>query len=128
MQFIRDWTERLNSKTLKAWGKSPVAGKLAIQRLRGSRWLNVKQLTVGKGDVFTTKLQLKGKQQLRASVAGNQSLVWRQANSRKTTTAAASSGSGCSGRGGGWILPLVFALSLAGALALTLMRRRWRFA
>jgi hypothetical protein len=55
-------------------------------------------------------------------------LVWRQANSKTTATTAASFSSGCSGRGGGWILPLVFALSLAGAVALAVMRRRWRFA
>ena len=70
-------TERINKETLQAWGKAPVGGKLVIQRKQGKRWINAKKLTVGQGAVFVTKLKLRGKQQMRAKVAGNQSLVWK---------------------------------------------------
>jgi hypothetical protein len=72
-------TERINKRSLGAWGKSPAAGKLVIQRKQGGRWKSVKKLRVGKGSVFTAKLKLSGKQRLRATVAGERSLVWKQA-------------------------------------------------
>jgi hypothetical protein len=40
--------------------------------------VTVKKLKVGQGAVFTAKLPLRGRQRLRAEVAGNQSLVWKQ--------------------------------------------------
>ena len=85
-------TSRINRNTLEAWGKSPEAGKLRIQRQQGSRWVTSKKLRVGKGSVFVTKLRLRGKQKLRATVGGSQSVVWKQ-----TAGAAHSSGGGSSG-------------------------------
>ncbi len=38
----------------------------------------VKKINVAQGAVFVAKLPLRGKQRLRAAVAGNQSLVWKQ--------------------------------------------------
>ena len=38
----------------------------------------VKKIKVSQGAVFVAKLPLRGKQRLRARVAGNQSLVWKQ--------------------------------------------------
>jgi hypothetical protein len=73
-------TERLNTKTVRAWGKAPEAGQLLIKR--GSR--TVKKLQVGKGQVFLTKLRLKGKAQLRATVGNSTSLVWTQAAGAKS--------------------------------------------
>ena len=70
--------ERIDRRRLRAWGKSPEAGKLKIQRRRGKRWVTVKKLRVGQGAVFRAKLPLRGTQRLRAKVAGNQSLVWKQ--------------------------------------------------
>ena len=49
-----------------------------IQRSAEGRWLATKKIKVGQGSVFTAKLPLRGKQRLRARVAGNQSLVWKQ--------------------------------------------------
>jgi hypothetical protein len=72
-------TERINKRMLRAWGKAPAGGKLVIQRRQGGRWLSVKKLTVGPGAIFTAKLPLRGKQKLRAAVAGNQTLIWKQA-------------------------------------------------
>jgi hypothetical protein len=71
-------TERINKRRLLAWGKAPAGGKLVIQRRQRGRWIPAKKLNVGQGAVFTTKLPLRGKQRLRAAVAGNQSLVWQQ--------------------------------------------------
>ena len=72
-------TERVDRRTLHAWGKAPEAGKLKIQRRQGSRWVTVKSLRVSKGGVFQATLRLSGKQRLRAIVGSSQSLVWRQA-------------------------------------------------
>jgi hypothetical protein len=73
-------TERAAKKdTLRAWGKSPEAGKLKIQRRQGSRWVTVRSLSVSKGGTFQATLKLSGKQQLRATVGGSQSLIWKQA-------------------------------------------------
>ena len=71
-------TERIDKRRLRAWGKAPDGGKLKIQRRRGKRCVTVKKLRVGPGAVFTAKLPLRGHQRLRAKVAGNQSLVWKQ--------------------------------------------------
>jgi hypothetical protein len=71
-------TERINKRELLAWGKAPASGKLVIQRRQRGRWIPTKKLNVGQGAVFTAKLTLRGKQRLRAAVAGNQSLVWKQ--------------------------------------------------
>jgi hypothetical protein len=71
-------TERINKRKLLAWGKAPAAGKLVIQRRQRGRWIAAKKLKVGQGAVFTAKLTLRGKQRLRAAVAGNQSLLWKQ--------------------------------------------------
>jgi hypothetical protein len=73
--FVAD---RVNKGTLEVWGKSPLAGKLAIQRQMGGRWVNVRRLGVSQGGVFDTKLKLTGTQRLRAQVSGTRSLVWKQ--------------------------------------------------
>jgi hypothetical protein len=73
--FVAD---RKNRRVIRAWGKAPAAGKLAIQRKRGKRWQAVKKLRVRQGQVFVTKLPLSGRPRLRAVVAGNRSLTWSQ--------------------------------------------------
>jgi hypothetical protein len=73
-------TERLDKRHLTAWGKSPTAGKLKIQRRQGGRWVTLRKLRVGEGSVFLAKLRVTGgKQQLRAVIGPHQSLVWKQA-------------------------------------------------
>ncbi len=76
-------TERINKRRLRAWGKAPESGKLLIQRRRGSRWVKVRKVKVRRGGVFVTKLKLPGKQRLRAKVAGQKSLVWKQGAGRR---------------------------------------------
>jgi len=71
-------TERIDKQTLRAWGKAPAGGRLVIQRNVRGRWLATKKITVGQGAVFVAKLRSRGEQRLRAAVAGNRSLVWKQ--------------------------------------------------
>jgi hypothetical protein len=109
-------TSRINRSTLEAWGKSPEAGKLRIQRQQASRWITVKKLGVGKGTVFATKLRLRGKQRLRAIVGSRKSVVWKQA-----AGAAPSSGGGSSRM---TVLLALFGGLAAIAAATALLRRR----
>jgi Cellulase (glycosyl hydrolase family 5) len=109
-------TDRLNTKSLFAWGKAPESGKLLIQRQQGSRWITVKRLQVSKGAVFTSKLSLQGKQRLRASVGSSKSLVWKQAAA--VTRASSSSGPSAA---------MIALIGLAGVAAvLTALRLRAR--
>jgi hypothetical protein len=71
-------TERIDKKTLRAWGWAPESGTLSIQQKQGSRWVTIKQLQVSKGVVFLTQLGVSGKTALRATVGASQSLVWQQ--------------------------------------------------
>ncbi len=63
---------------LHDWGKAPAGGELVIQRRQRGRWIAATMLKVSQGGVFTAKLPLRGDQRLRAAVAGNQSLIWKQ--------------------------------------------------
>ena len=71
-------TERRSRKRVQAWGKSPAAGKLRIERRQGGKWRKEKSLSVGEGEVFATKLRLAKGARLRARVGEEQSLTWRQ--------------------------------------------------
>jgi hypothetical protein len=111
-------TERINKQLLRAWGKAPAAGKLVIQRRQGGRWVAIKKMQVRKGAVFVAKLRLRGKQQLRATVGGNQSLVWKQSG-------YATPPAGGGGPPTATILAAIAAILLiAGATAVRLRRHR----
>jgi Cellulase (glycosyl hydrolase family 5) len=111
-------TERIDKRTLRAWGKSPEAGQLRIQRQQGARWKTVKKLNVGKGAVFSTKLRLSGKQKLRAVVGGSTSITWKQA----AFATRSSPGGGDSSTGTN--LPLLAGLALVALVAAVLRGRR----
>jgi hypothetical protein len=70
--------ERLNARSVRVWGKSPVAGTLLIQAARGGAFRTARSLQLGAGEVFSTRLRFRGRRQLRASVGGENSLVWAQ--------------------------------------------------
>jgi hypothetical protein len=70
--------DRLNRKLVRAWGKSPVAGTLLIQRARGGSWRTLRRISVGAGQVFAVRLKLRKRAVLRATVAGETSLSWTQ--------------------------------------------------
>ena len=108
-------TNQIDPNKLEAWGKSPAAGKLLIQRRQGSRWVTAKKLQVSKGGVFDTTLRLSGKQQLRAQVGSSKSLVWKQAASAKGHKSA-----------GGGPSAVVIALIALAAIAAVLFSLRLR--
>lgn len=102
-------TSRIDKRHLQAWGKSPEAGQLKIQRRQGSRWVNVRKMQVGKGGVFVAKLNTTaGKGQYRAVVGSSTSLTWKQ-------------GAFTTGSGGGGISGWKFVLLLIGGLAVLLV-------
>jgi hypothetical protein len=71
-------TERIDHRTLRAWGKAPEAGKLRIQRKQGARWKTIKDLKVSQGAVFVTKLRSQGRERLRATAGSSESVIWKQ--------------------------------------------------
>src|SRR5215210_1850506 len=71
-------TDQLGKKVLRAWGRAPATGRLAIQRRVRGRWVTIRRLRVTRGSVFAAKLRLRGKQRLRARVGVLRSLVWKQ--------------------------------------------------
>lgn len=71
-------TSRLNSRAVLAWGRAPAAGSLTIERLSGTTWKPIANLTVGFHEVFEKTLELAGGATLRAHVAGQSSLPWPQ--------------------------------------------------
>lgn len=71
-------TERKSGGQVRAWGKAPATGTLRIERQTKHGWRRIDSETVTAGQVFTSSLALRGKANLRASVGGQQSLVWTQ--------------------------------------------------
>ena len=71
-------TSRLNSREIEAWGRSPADGKVAIEQLRGARWVPLRRLSVRVDQVFTTTVPVRGAAVLRAQVGGQTSLPWTQ--------------------------------------------------
>jgi hypothetical protein len=72
-------TERTHSGKLRAWGRSPMAGRLTIERLHGNTWKPVKTLNVRRNDTFLTAVpRAATPDRLRARVATEISLSWTQ--------------------------------------------------
>lgn len=71
-------TSRSTFKTVQAWGRAPVAGRLAIERFHDGRWQAIANLGVKSHQVFTEPLELRGPAVLRARVGGQTSLTWSQ--------------------------------------------------
>ena len=71
-------TERQSRSRIRAWGKAPASGQLRIQRRQNGDWQTMKTLPAASGEVFSTSVRLRGREELRATVAGNTSLVWQQ--------------------------------------------------
>ncbi len=70
--------EKTREDDLRAWGKSPLTGRLQIERRRAGAWHKVKGLDVKAGQVFVTKLPLSAPVRLRATVGDEHSLRWNQ--------------------------------------------------
>ena len=71
-------TQRLNAMQIQAWGRSPAEGKVAIEQLRGTRWVLLRRLSAGDDQVFTTTLRVRGSATLRAQLGAQTSLPWTQ--------------------------------------------------
>jgi hypothetical protein len=69
-------TDRRSRKRVLAWGRSPTAGKVKIQAMKGGKWRTMKRTRVGKGGVFTARLRESKK--MRARIGPEKSLVWKQ--------------------------------------------------
>lgn len=72
--------DRRGRSRLLAWGKAPRTGRLTITAKRdgGGGYRRVRSLSVREGQVFATRLQIRGDTKLRARVGGSKSLVWTQ--------------------------------------------------
>lgn len=69
-------TERRSRKRVRAWGRSPKAGKVKIQGKKGGKWRTLKRFRVGEDEVF--KAGLRGSKRMRATIGGEKSLPWRR--------------------------------------------------
>lgn len=65
-------------KSLIAWGKAPVQGKLLIQRKRGKGWRTLKRKNVRAGETFRVRLPGRPKGKFRAKVGNRTSPAWKQ--------------------------------------------------
>lgn len=70
--------DRTGTAKVRLWGMSPAAGKVVIERKRGSKWKRAETVNAGGSQVFTAKIHLRGSSQLRAKAGGERSLVWKQ--------------------------------------------------
>jgi len=71
-------TTRLNRSRVRAWGRAARAGQLRIEALRSRRWMTIRRLAVGPGEVFQMTLRLRGRATLRAQIGSQVSLLWTQ--------------------------------------------------
>lgn len=65
-------------KSLIAWGKTPVRGRLLIQRKRGKGWKTIKSKKVQAGETFRVALPGRPKGTFRAKVGKRISPAWKQ--------------------------------------------------
>lgn len=69
--------ERATRRRLRAWGRSPLAGQVRIERLRGGSWRALRSVRVQRNGIFLVLLPSKtAPDRLRARVAGETSLTW----------------------------------------------------
>jgi hypothetical protein len=71
-------TTRSGARTVIAWGRAPVAGRLTLERRAGRRWTALATIPVQTNQVFVRTIALRGSAVLRASVGARTSLPWTQ--------------------------------------------------
>ena len=77
-------TERRKGSKLAAWGIAPESGELTIEAKAKGGFRKVGTVNATEGQVFTDSLRVKGKNVvLRAKVAGQTSLSWKQGAKNK---------------------------------------------
>ena len=71
--------ERASKRSLRAWGRSPVAGRVRIERLRGGRWRRVRSIAAQRHGTFALRIPaVAGRDRLRARIGAEISLTWRR--------------------------------------------------
>jgi hypothetical protein len=64
-------------RALLVWGRSPLAGRVSIQRQRAGRWRSVRSRRVRRRGLFLLMIPRRGRHdRLRAVIGGEQSLSW----------------------------------------------------
>lgn len=71
-------TERLNRRTVRAWGVSPVAGRVRIQRRGRKGWDTVRTVVATPRRPFLATVPARGRVRFRAKVGSETSLGWIQ--------------------------------------------------
>lgn len=71
--------KRRSGRTVKVWGKAPAAGKVRIERKRGSRWKPLRTVRANSSGLFESKVRTGGGAKLRASYGGRESFRWKVA-------------------------------------------------
>jgi hypothetical protein len=71
------FAERASRRTLRVWGRSPLAGTVRVQRLTGDDWRTVRSVAVRARETFLVRVSSVGRgDQLRASIGAERSLSW----------------------------------------------------
>ncbi len=71
--------ERAAKRRLRVWGRSPVAGRVRIERLRGERWRRVRSIAAHRHGTFALRIAaVAGGDRLRARIGAEISLTWKR--------------------------------------------------
>jgi hypothetical protein len=62
----------------RVWGMSPVAGRVAVQRRKGRKWVTLFHVRASAGGVFDRHISRSLKGKFRAKVGNQTSLVWKR--------------------------------------------------
>lgn len=69
--------ERAGRKKLRVWGRSPLAGRVTIERLGSAGWRTLRSVQVSRNGTFLVKVTRATKRdRLRARIGGETSLTW----------------------------------------------------
>ena len=67
-----------NRRTLTVWGRSPIAGRVTIERSVAGRWVVLRNVTVRRHGTFLVRVSRRaGANRLRARVGSERSLTWQ---------------------------------------------------
>jgi len=69
--------ERAGRRAVRVWTKAPIAGRLVVERRRGSAWRRVASFEVRAGQVVFRRVGVRPGTALRARIGDDASLTWR---------------------------------------------------
>jgi len=67
---------RVNTRTLRVWGRSPVAGTVRIERRAGTAWKLVRTVKAKRHGTFLVRIPASTKRSIRARTGGETSIAW----------------------------------------------------